>query len=73
MALKLIYQMFAKLLGWMVLHTRSDACGCRELGLWVPRTLSSPLNSTFTTVDHSIIFPELASMIARHGPCDSRT
>ena len=24
MALKLIYQMFTKLLGWMVLHIRSD-------------------------------------------------
>src|SRR3954471_20219909 len=25
MALRLIYQMFSKLLGWIVLHTRSDA------------------------------------------------
>ena len=25
MALRLIYQMFAKLLGWIVLRTRSDA------------------------------------------------
>jgi hypothetical protein len=24
MALRLIYQMFTKLLGWIVLHTRSD-------------------------------------------------
>jgi hypothetical protein len=31
MAVKLIYQMFAKLLSWMVLHARSDTCGCREL------------------------------------------
>jgi hypothetical protein len=27
-ALKLIYLMFAKLLGWMLLRTRSDTCGC---------------------------------------------
>jgi hypothetical protein len=44
-ALKLIYQVFVKLLSWTVLHARSDtaneieilvlrhqlACGCREL------------------------------------------
>jgi hypothetical protein len=30
-ALRLIYQMVSKLLGWIVLRTRSDACGCREL------------------------------------------
>jgi hypothetical protein len=30
-ALRLIYQMFSKLLGWIVLRTRSDACGCPKL------------------------------------------
>jgi hypothetical protein len=30
-ALKLIYVTLSKLVSWMVLRTRSDACGCREL------------------------------------------
>ena len=61
MALKLIYQLLAKLLSWMVLHVRSDTCECRELchgplssafmagrphgHLWVPRTVTQPLIS----------------------------
>jgi hypothetical protein len=36
MAVKLIYQMFAKALSWMVLHV-----------LWVPRTASPPFISAF--------------------------
>ena len=31
MALKLIYQMFAKLLSWMVLHVRSDTANEIEI------------------------------------------
>ena len=33
MALRLIYQMFSKLLGWIVLHTRSDTT--KDIGLYV--------------------------------------
>jgi hypothetical protein len=45
-ALRLIYQMFSKLLRWIVLRTRSDATKEIEilvLRLWVPQSgLTSP-------------------------------
>jgi hypothetical protein len=49
--LRLIYQVFSKLLGWIVLRTRSDTTKEIEIlvlrHLWVPRTVSRPLISVF--------------------------
>jgi hypothetical protein len=42
-ALKLIYVMFSKLLGWMVLRTRSDTT--KEIEILVLRATSSPCSS----------------------------
>ena len=47
MALRLIYQMFSKLLGWILLRTRSDTAKEIEilvLRLWVPETLRAPVD-----------------------------
>ena len=42
MALKLIYLMFSKLLGWMVLRTQSDTC--KEIEILVLRHQLAVLN-----------------------------
>jgi hypothetical protein len=69
-ALRLTYVIFSKLLAWMVLRARSDTRKEIEiliLRLWVPRTLSRRLISTFATSHaHSLWVPTTPS---RHATC----
>jgi hypothetical protein len=60
-AVKLIYQMFAKLLSCMVLHARSDT-------VLVPRTVSPALTSILPRASPQGHVPNQPSMIARRGP-----
>ena len=76
MALQLIYLMFSKLLGWIMLHTRSDTAKEIEilvLRLWVPRTVSRLLTSAFVVAQA----PRLPAIADQHDrslwPSDSPT
>jgi hypothetical protein len=76
MALRLIYQMFATLLGWIVLHTRSDTTKDIEilvLRLWVPRTVSRPLISAFATSQPLSDGSQASQQDRSPWPFDSRT
>jgi len=73
MALRLIYQMFSKLLGWIVLHTRSDAEPPLPLDRVAPRQSGSAGDPALVaggqvTASH----PDHSVRAAHAGECDDR-